>query len=179
MPIVFPDTKLAQGQVNELRGGAPRRYLKGDLWDFLWNVIREIETQIVLHFWSPYTVGRVTAGNSWTAGDVLVEDLSGTSSTYTITKIGDVTYNADTTPRIAIALESASSAATGVKVIFDGPGIPPAVHGLGAGAAGYVRMNTTTSRLERADGTPGEKIIGTINTKGYVRLWRSIPGTVE
>ena len=179
MSRTFPDTKLAEGQVDPLRGGASSRELNGDVWDFLWNVILEIQTQIVAHFWVSYHVVRVTAGDAWSAGDVLVEDLSGTESTYTIVPIAGVTYDPLTTPRFAIAAEGAAASDTGVKVITSGPGIPPAIHGLAAGAAGFVRMNTTSGRLERADGTPGEIVVGTINTKGYVRLSPCIPGVVE
>jgi len=165
-----PDVGLASGEVDDLYGGLSGRRFNGRVWDYLWNFVHEANQQLVDIFWKPYRTQRVRAGNAWNVGDVLVEDLSGAESDFTIVPIGDVTYAADTTPRFALALEGASYGDT-VKVITEGAGIPPAVTGLAAGAAGYIRMNTSSSKLERADGTVGEIIIGTINTKGYVRLW--------
>jgi len=168
----YPDTNFPDA-VDPLYGGEAGRKFGGPAWDWICNAMYAVQIA-VFQLLKPYRIGRLKVASAVTAGDILVEVLDGAEDDYTVRKLSDVTYDPDTTLRVGMAAESAG-AREQCYVIFDGPGIPPAIHGLGTGAAGRIRVNKWTSRVERS-GPSGayyydEVIIGTVNTRGYVRLF--------
>lgn len=182
MPV-YPDNQLRIGQQDPPFGGAASDDYGGPAWAFHDGVIQESEKELIATYWSPFAQRKMLCTSAGLPGDFFFEYLSGSTSTYTLlTAAGlaliTVPYNADSTPRVGMLAEPVS-AANQALIILQGPGIPTAIHGLGAGPAGYVRMNVFTGRLERADGSVGEKIVGTINLNGMVRLTPAVPGLIE
>ena len=116
----------------------------------------------------------VKLSSDGSAGDFLFEYLSGSDSEYTLLTAAGLaavptSYDPVQARRFGMLLADTTSGNLGPVIVY-GIGIKPGTHGLAAGTAGYVRMNTSTGRLERATGAPGEILVGTINTNGRVRL---------
>jgi len=170
---VFPATLLAVGQQDPEFGGQPATRWDGEVLAYQDACIQELQRQAIWKVWTPYEQRKLRVKSSGVAGDFLFHYLAG-SGNYPLHTIASLTalsvsYDPDLTPR-AVMLAEACSADTDALCIFWGPGIPSSIHGLGSGASGKVRINVTSGRLERADGTVGEILVGTITAAGYVWL---------
>ena len=168
--MAYPDTNLTDGTVDSDYGGQTALEFGGPAWAWVNAVLIEAQRQLVRLGWKPYVQRKCKASDGGVVGDVYVNDLNGPESDYSLVLLSGVTYAPATTRRFGLLAEAVSAGADAL-FITEGAGIPPAIHGLSAGAVGYVRMSTTTGRLERADGTPGEIIVGDINSRGFVRLF--------
>jgi len=178
----FPASLYGSGQQDPVLGGTDpstglgftQADLNAPIRGYIDNQILELQRQGLLYgHWPPYKVQHGKVITSCVAGDMLVENLSGTDPKYSLGVVGKTgfTYNIDTTPRVGMVLEPASAGVV-TAFITEGPGIPPNIHGVdAAGVGGNVVMNTTTGRLAVSTGAPGEIVVGTINTRNYVRLF--------
>jgi len=174
----YPATKLRVGKRDARFGGQPADDFGGPAWAFHDNAIQELERQQLQTLWSAASVTRARVASSGVAGDFILFVDDGSNDLYTLKTVaafvgGGGSYSAITSPRFGLLAEPCSAyAAPGDEPLIILAGlVPPSLHGLNPGAAGYAVMNTTTGRLALSDGTPGEIIVGRINTKGYLFLF--------
>lgn len=165
--MAYPDTLLRVGQLDAIYGGQPANDFGGPAWDFVHAVIHEASRQLLEAHWLPYQTVRAKVSDGATAGDVVVYQLAGPEVDYTVRKVTGVTYNADTTPWVGILAEPVSAGALG-RIITAGPGVPPTITGLAAGASGELTFSTATGRLRLR--TVGEPLVGWVNAQGYAML---------
>lgn len=176
--MAYPDTNQSSGEEDALYGGDPSNDFGQPAWDFIHLSLDELKKELLRTYWRPYVQRKMLMTSSGVAGDVVVDYLDGPGSTYSLYTIAQLilagaSYDFDNTPRVGILAEPVSAGAKAL-VITTGPGIPPSIHGLAAGASGSVAFNPYTGRLYRATGAiyyyGSELVVAKINAKGYVHL---------
>ena len=173
----YPATRLRVGLRDPAFGGQPADDFGGPAWAYHDNAIQELERQQLLSLWSGAAVTRARLYSAGLAGDFVLfidalDTYDWTLKTLAAYVAGGGTYNGITTPRFGMLAEPCSP--------YTGPGdepliitsglVPPSVHGLNPGVAGYVAMDTTTGRAVMATGDPAEVVVGRISVAGGLLL---------
>lgn len=163
----YPQSNLRNGQVDDPYGGQTANTADTAQAAFRDDQIVTLETQVVDDQWQGWRQVRLKVVSGGVAGDCLVNVLAGSDPRFTLNRVKDQAYSADTTPWFGLLREPVSASNVG-RIILCGGGIPPSITGLAPGNPGELTFDTTTARLRiRAFGEP---MVGWVNAQGYAQL---------
>lgn len=166
--MVYPDTNLSSGVQDAPYGGGPATKFGAKAFAWVSNAILEAQRQIIESLWVSWIPRRMVVQDDVQAGDVLVEDIQGTTAPgYCVRRLSAVTYDSSRHYFCGVATQSASSGSLVLACIY-GIGLAPSVTGLPPGAPGSITFDTTTGKLRLLTGS--EPRIGRVNALGFVAI---------
>lgn len=161
----YPNTALADGQVDPPFGGQKANAFGAPMRTFIDAQNREAQKQIVNSLWSGRPVQNLVIADGGLAGDAIVFDTTGNNldGSPVYRPLKNVTYDPDVYPIVGILLVPVSAAAKGT-VCTGGGHLVQSVSGVAVGLNGPATIDTTTGRLRRR--ATGETTNGFIDLSG-------------